>query len=111
MADSMYRASFTSVATARSSVSRPARASPSSSSARTHARYTGRLSTEGRTRRVSLRLVAATAHTHRWGDIGRRSSYDISLYCRCYMGLKMSTSSATMLPLFQPSHTRHDEPG
>ena len=68
LADGIYRASFTSVVTARSSASRTARASPFSSSARTLARFTGPLSTEGRTRRVSLRLVAAHFHMHiqRW---------------------------------------------
>jgi hypothetical protein len=68
MADSIYRASSSSVATARSSASRTARASPFSSSARTLARSTGPLCTDGRTRRVSLRLVAAIAHPRPWGD-------------------------------------------
>ena len=62
-ADGINRASSTSVVTARSSASRTERPSPFSSSARTLARFTGPLSTEGRTRRVSLRLVAAI-HTH-----------------------------------------------
>lgn len=57
-ANGIYRASYTSVVTARSSASRMARPSPFSSSARTLARFTGPPCTEGRTRRVSLRLVA-----------------------------------------------------
>jgi hypothetical protein len=53
----VYRASSTSVVTARSSDSRMARPSPCSCSARTPARSHGQLSTAGNTRRVSLRLV------------------------------------------------------
>jgi hypothetical protein len=56
-ADGIHRASSSSVVTARSSVSRTARPSPFSSSARTPARSHGRLCTDGCTRRVSLRLV------------------------------------------------------
>ncbi|KAH8627265.1 hypothetical protein IG631_17033 [Alternaria alternata] len=75
-ADGINRASSTSVVTARSSASRTERPSPCSSSARTLARFTGPLSTEGRTRRVSLRLVAAV-HTHdtrRWECLERQQT-------------------------------------
>jgi hypothetical protein len=56
-ADGNYRASCTSVVTARSSASRTARPSPCSSRGRTPARSHGRPFTDGCIRRVSLRLV------------------------------------------------------
>jgi hypothetical protein len=52
-----YRVNSMSAVTARSFDSREARASPSSSSARTPAESPGPFSSEGRTRRVSQRCV------------------------------------------------------
>jgi len=90
-ADGNNRASCTSVVTARSSASRTARPSPSSCRGRTPARSHGPPSTDGCTRRVSLRLVCLQLHMRLGDGNGCAPSYVISRVARC---VQMAMSAA-----------------
>lgn len=85
-ADGMFRASYTSVVTARSSDSRMASLRACSSSARTPAGSLGPFSSEGNTRRVSLRLVDTIAQSAYWEamsvGVGSGKLHDITRFAR-----------------------------